>query len=90
MARTHFGPKLTAGIAPPVWRTDADRSWVYGSLSDWAIAPEPRRADGEVRWFLDDLGWGLIAHHEGDLFVLFSAIDGTGFRSLREGQRVIF
>lgn len=41
-----------------------------------------------MRWWLDDLAWGVVADHEGDVFVHFSMIEGTGYRSLPEGERV--
>jgi len=64
--------------------------WEYGSLARVPVAPEPDRADGEVRWFLADLGWGVIAHCDGDLWVHFSQIDGVGYRSLDDGEPVTF
>lgn len=64
--------------------------WDFGRISGIPVPAEPRRADGEVRWYLDDLGWGVIAHHDGDLFVHFSSIAGNGYRSLDEGRRVTF
>jgi CspA family cold shock protein len=46
---------------------------------------------GVVKWFSDDKGYGFIQTEAGsDIFVHFSAIAGTGFRSLREGQQVNF
>lgn len=47
---------------------------------------------GTVKWFNDAKGFGFISPEDGsaDLFVHFSAIDSTGFRSLQEGQRVSF
>lgn len=47
---------------------------------------------GTVKWFNDAKGFGFITPEDGsaDLFVHFSAIDSTGFRSLAEGQRVSF
>ena len=47
---------------------------------------------GTVKWFNDAKGFGFIAPEDGsaDVFVHFSAIDSTGFRSLQEGQRVSF
>ena len=43
---------------------------------------------GTVKWFKDDKGFGFIETAEGDVFVHHSAIEGQGFRSLREGQEV--
>ena len=46
---------------------------------------------GTVKWFNADKGYGFIAQDEGpDLFVHFSAIQASGYRSLDEGQRVEF
>ena len=49
------------------------------------------REIGTVKWFNDQKGYGFIAREDGeDVFVHFSAIEGTGFRSLMEGDRVEF
>ncbi len=46
---------------------------------------------GSVKWFNDDKGYGFIQSDEGgDVFVHFSAIQGSGFRTLQEGERVSF
>lgn len=48
-------------------------------------------AQGEVKWFNDKKGFGFIQQDEGgDLFVHYTAVMGTGFRSLQQGQRVQF
>ena len=49
-------------------------------------------AMGTVKWFNGDKGFGFIAPDDGgaDLFAHFSAISGSGFRSLDENQRVEF
>ena len=48
-------------------------------------------ATGTVKWFNAEKGYGFIAQDGGpDVFVHFSAIDATGYRSLEEGQRVEF
>jgi CspA family cold shock protein len=48
-------------------------------------------AQGTVKWFDAAKGYGFIAVDGGpDVFVHFSAIVGTGYRSLEEGQRVEF
>ena len=43
---------------------------------------------GTVKWFNDSKGFGFIETADGDVFVHHSAIQGDGFRSLREGQEV--
>ena len=48
-------------------------------------------AQGTVKWFNGDKGYGFIAVEGGpDVFVHFSAITGGGYRSLDEGQKVEF
>ena len=48
-------------------------------------------ASGTVKWFNDAKGYGFIQQDEGpDVFVHFSAISGSGFRTLSEGERVTF
>jgi len=49
-------------------------------------------ATGTVKWFDESKGFGFIAQDsgEGDVFVHFSAIQGSGFRTLAEGQKVTF
>ena len=48
-------------------------------------------AQGSVKWFNGDKGYGFIAVEGGqDVFVHFSAITGGGYRSLEEGQKVEF
>ena len=47
--------------------------------------------EGTVKWFNADKGYGFISQEAGDdLFVHFSEIEGEGFKSLDEGQRVMF
>ena len=48
-------------------------------------------AQGTVKWFNDSKGFGFIAQEGGDdIFVHHSAIQGEGFKSLSEGQKVEF
>ena len=47
---------------------------------------------GTVKWFNAEKGYGFISNDEGgdDVFVHFSAAQGTGYRSLNEGQKVSY
>jgi len=49
-------------------------------------------ATGTVKWFNSDKGYGFIAPDDGsaDVFAHFSAIQGSGYRSLDEGDKVTF
>ena len=49
-------------------------------------------ATGTVKWFNESKGFGFIAPSDGsaDVFVHFSAITGSGFRTLSEGQKVSY
>jgi len=49
-------------------------------------------AAGTVKWFNDSKGFGFITPENGgdDLFAHFSAIQSSGFKTLKEGQRVNF
>jgi cold shock protein len=50
-------------------------------------------ARGTVKWFSQEKGYGFITPDEEggeDLFVHYTAIEGSGFRSLEEGQRVSY
>ncbi len=49
------------------------------------------KATGQVKWFNETKGFGFLEQDGGkDVFVHFSAIQGSGFRTLTEGQRVEF
>ncbi len=50
-----------------------------------------QRLQGTVKWFNAEKGYGFISQENGDdLFVHYSEIQGTGYRSLDEGARVEF
>ena len=47
--------------------------------------------EGEVKWFDEKKGFGFISTEEhGDVFVHYTGIDGSGFRTLQENARVSF
>jgi cold shock protein len=67
---------------------------VAGGTTRW-LATESRkknmRITGKVKWFNNAKGYGFIEREGGsDVFVHYSAIQGSGFRSLEEGQPVEF
>ena len=49
-------------------------------------------AQGTIKWFSDQKGYGFITPEGGkkDVFVHFSALQGEGFKTLSEGQKVSF
>jgi len=53
---------------------------------------EETRMNGTVKWFNDSKGFGYVTPEDGskDCFVHHSAIQGQGFKSLRDGQEVEF
>lgn len=48
--------------------------------------------NGTVKWFNEEKGFGFLSNDDGngDVFVHFSAIQGQGFKTLTEGQKVTF
>lgn len=49
------------------------------------------KTTGQVKWFNETKGFGFLEQDGGkDVFVHFSAIQGSGFKTLAEGQRVEF
>ena len=48
-------------------------------------------ANGTVKWFNDKIGYGFIQSEDGqDIFVHHTGINGSGFKSLKDGDRVTF
>jgi CspA family cold shock protein len=48
-------------------------------------------AEGTVKWFSEKKGYGFIAQEDGpDVFVHHTGINGTGFKTLQEGDQVTF
>ncbi len=67
-----------------MWRLSSTLS--FKEIRQWL-----NRQNGTVKWFNDEKGFGFITPESGpDLFVHFRAIEGNGFKSLKEGQKVSF
>jgi cold shock protein len=83
------GREAMEGSRLPVARERRGRG-----ITDHRFLAEVRamaRLTGTVKWFNDAKGYGFISHEGGpDVFVHFSAIQGNGFKSLAEGDRVEF
>jgi CspA family cold shock protein len=61
----------------------------YSLVHIWSFSMST--VQGTVKWFNEEKGFGFIEREGGqDVFVHFSAISGSGFKTLREGQRVEF
>jgi cold shock protein len=68
-----------------------------GFVLDGSCGSSPRTkemcmAEGVVKWFSSEKGFGFITPDDGgkDLFVHFSEIQGSGYKSLDEGQKVTY
>jgi CspA family cold shock protein len=67
---------------------------LFGATYNVSVSDKRSRktmAEGTVKWFNDAKGFGFIEQDNGpDVFVHFSSIQGDGFKSLAEGDRVRF
>jgi cold shock protein len=77
------------------WSVEEKEQSIFPSLvRRGSSVTEGRRssvAQGKVKWFNGQKGYGFITTDEGeDVFVHYSAIGGSGFRTLEQGQRVQF
>ena len=67
----------------PVSGGDSEPEGLSGGTGDMA--------NGTVKWFSPKKGYGFITMEDGqEVFVHYSAIDGNGFRSLEQGEKVQF
>jgi cold shock protein len=82
----------TARLAaiPPVVSSDLPVTFRF-TKRDINIKEKHSMEQGTVKWFNDAKGFGFISRQNGDdVFVHFSAIQSSGFRTLQEGQAVQF
>lgn len=75
-------------VAVALYLADGQSVLIFGT----SLARDMAVAQGTVKWFNADKGFGFITPDEGgpDLFVHFRAIQVPGYKSLEEGQRVEF
>lgn len=68
------------------------RTKIYDSYVLNQQKEQDSMATGTVKWFNDSKGFGFIVQDDGkeDVFVHHSAIQGVGFKSLAEGERVSY
>jgi cold shock protein len=70
---------------------DSARIESVGGYAVVVVSREEQLAEGTVKWFSNEKGYGFIEREGGDdVFVHFSAIAMDGYKSLTEGQRVSF
>jgi cold shock protein len=68
-----------------------DRSIMRGGFRPIPGQEDQALASGTVKWFNEQKGFGFITQDNGqDVFVHYSAIEETGFKSLNEGDQVQF
>lgn len=50
------------------------------------------RQEGTVKWFSEEKGYGFISPDDGDedVFVHYTEIEGSGYRSIKEGERISY
>jgi CspA family cold shock protein len=87
MALASSGRPLPSGRSSPKSHLHFPGTFVFVFYTGSKIM-----ATGSVKWFNEAKGFGFISQDDGgkDVFVHFSAIQGSGFRTLAEGQKVTF
>src|SRR5579885_144890 len=82
-ARRYAALQGDAALAPGAARVHLPPEVLSGGTGDMAT--------GTVKWFSPKKGYGFITMEDGqEVFVHYSAIDGSGFRSLEQGEKVQF
>jgi len=65
--------------------------FLEADASVFFVRRKSRMAKGTVKWFNESKGFGFLTSEDGsDVFVHYSSIQGSGFKSLSEGQAVTF
>jgi CspA family cold shock protein len=83
---------LGRGLHPSPRQERCGSARYPGQAPGISVRGESRMAEGTVKWFNSEKGYGFLAPDGGgaDVFVHYSSIQSSGYRTLDEGQRVSF
>ena len=85
-----FHRRRRISVGASAWRAQK-AAFLFGGLRFNILEEVDALGNGTVKWFNDKKGFGFIQQENGpDIFVHYSSITSTGFKSLAQGDRVTF